>query len=248
MSAGCRPNALRDAGPAADPQGRRRCARLCFPDLRSSCRRSRRCRSAARLAIARIDEPFAVTVVRRLRAGASSCAASPSSRPTWSRSPSNSSACRISGAARPVLASTARRWCRLPLIACGIACPRDSDMQEASARHAAAAHVRSRRRCGAATWCSGRATSPSCATPTTLIHANAFHMAVAIEPIQAAIARASARLAATSSSLRRRLLNSHPSPPVDSRFRAACRFRGDRSAAAHWRRSRAASRLRRYAA
>ena len=34
-----------------------------------------------------------------------------------------------------------------------------------SARHAAAAHVRSRRRCGAATWCSGKAMSPSCATP-----------------------------------------------------------------------------------
>ena len=31
--------------------------------------------------------------------------------------------------------------------------------------------------------------SPSCATATTLIHANAFHMAVAIEPLAEAVAR-----------------------------------------------------------
>ncbi len=41
----------------------------------------------------------------------------------------------------------------------------------------------------AAIWCSGKATSPSCATTKNLLHANAFHMAVAIEPIAEAIAR-----------------------------------------------------------
>ena len=34
----------------------------------------------------------------------------------------------------------------------------------------------------AATWCSGKATWRSCATARRLVHANAFHMAVAIEP------------------------------------------------------------------
>ena len=64
-------------------------------------------------------------------------------------------------------------------------------------RHAGA---RARRRavaaslpiCGAATSSSGRAMSRSCATRATLVHANAFHMAVAVEPIAEAVARIAA--------------------------------------------------------
>ena len=59
------------------------------------------------------------------------------------------------------------------LRAAGIACPRDSDMQELELGDP----CRPRRACGAATWCSGRATSPSHATQQTLLHANAHHMA-----------------------------------------------------------------------
>ena len=64
------------------------------------------------------------------RAGAASRAARRQSKPISSRSPSASSARPICGAARPASASTARAWCRLRSTACGIACPRDSDMQE----------------------------------------------------------------------------------------------------------------------
>ncbi len=52
-------------------------------------------------------------------------------------------------------------------------------------RHAGNGARQDRRRsptCAAATWCSGRATSPSRATARNCMHANAHHMMVAIEP------------------------------------------------------------------
>ena len=69
----------------------------------------------------------------------------------------------------------------------GLSCPRDSDMQEA----ALGAPAGPRRFCRAATR-RPRLLERPCrhrARPLTLIHANAFHMAVAIEPIVEAIAR-----------------------------------------------------------
>ena len=78
---------------------------------------------------------------------------------------------------------------QVALDACGIACPRDSDMQEHALGTRSIGH---RAGCGAAIWCSGKATSRSCATRRHFIHANAFHMAVAVEPIATALARITA--------------------------------------------------------
>ena len=71
------------------------------------------------------------------------------------------------------------------LTACGIACPRDSDMQE----RAFAAATGERRRGDLLFWKGHVAIARDA---TTIIHANAFHMAVTIEPAADAIARAQA--------------------------------------------------------
>ena len=105
-------------------------------------------------------------------------------RPISSPSPNVSSARPIFGAARPTTVSTARRWCRFR-----------STPAASPAR--ATATCRSRRwafrskssRCGAVIWFAGKVMSRSFATRTRCVHANAFHMAVAIEPIAEAIAR-----------------------------------------------------------
>ena len=71
---------------------------------------------------------------------------------------------------------------------CGIACPRDSDMQEQAlgAPLALAGDLSNLRRGDLAFW---KGHAAIVRDGATLIHANAFHMAVAIEPIQDAIAR-----------------------------------------------------------
>ena len=77
---------------------------------------------------------------------------------------------------------------QVALTACGIACPRDSDMQETAlgVPAAVAADFSTLRRGDLLFWkghvgiaCGGG----------KLLHANAFHMAVAIEPVAAAVAR-----------------------------------------------------------
>jgi cell wall-associated NlpC family hydrolase len=73
---------------------------------------------------------------------------------------------------------------QVALAACGAACPRDSDMQEA-ALGAAVAGGPPRR--GDLMFWKGHVAIVR--DEATLVHANAFHMAVAIEPIAAAIAR-----------------------------------------------------------
>lgn len=77
---------------------------------------------------------------------------------------------------------------QIGLSACGIACPRDSDMQEAAlgAPVAASANFSDLRRGDLVFW-QGHVAIVRDAT--SLIHANAFHMAVAIEPIAEAIRR-----------------------------------------------------------
>jgi cell wall-associated NlpC family hydrolase len=85
--------------------------------------------------------------------------------------------------------------------ACGIACPRDSDMQEEKLGTplAPTADLSNLRRGDLAFWKGHVAIVRDSAT---LLHANAFHMAVAIEPIKDAIDRISAA-GSTLSSVRR---------------------------------------------
>jgi cell wall-associated NlpC family hydrolase len=71
--------------------------------------------------------------------------------------------------------------------ACGLACPRDSDMQAAAI--GAPKSLAELRRGDLLFWSGHVAIARSA---TSLVHANAFHMAVAIEPVAEAIARISA--------------------------------------------------------
>jgi len=74
---------------------------------------------------------------------------------------------------------------QIALTASGIACPRDSDMQE-RALGGATPGVSDLQRGDLVFWKGHVAIARD---PATLIHANAFHMAVAVEPAQEAIAR-----------------------------------------------------------
>jgi cell wall-associated NlpC family hydrolase len=76
---------------------------------------------------------------------------------------------------------------QVAITACGLACPRDSDMQEAAI--GAPANLAEIRRGDLLFWKGHVAIARSA---TSLVHANAFHMAVAIEPVAEAIARISA--------------------------------------------------------
>jgi cell wall-associated NlpC family hydrolase len=77
---------------------------------------------------------------------------------------------------------------QVSLTACGIACPRDSDMQEAAlgAPVAPNADFSNLRRGDIVFWKGHLAIVRD---PATLVHANAFDMAVAFEPLHDAIAR-----------------------------------------------------------
>jgi cell wall-associated NlpC family hydrolase len=77
---------------------------------------------------------------------------------------------------------------QVALTACGIACPRDSDMQErALGTPLAPAHDFAGLQRGDLVFWKGHVALVR--DPATLIHANAFHMAVALEPLGDAIAR-----------------------------------------------------------
>ncbi len=77
---------------------------------------------------------------------------------------------------------------QIALSACGIACPRDSDMQEeVLGSPVAAATDRSNLQRGDLVFWTGHVAIVR--DRATFLHANAFHMAVAIEPIDDAIAR-----------------------------------------------------------
>jgi cell wall-associated NlpC family hydrolase len=76
---------------------------------------------------------------------------------------------------------------QISLAACGIPCPRDSDMQERAL--GAPIEVKSLRRGDLIFW---KGHVALVRDETSLVHANAFHMGVAIEPMAAAIARISA--------------------------------------------------------
>jgi cell wall-associated NlpC family hydrolase len=76
---------------------------------------------------------------------------------------------------------------QVALTACGVACPRDSDMQEAALGKAVTADAYSDLRRGDLMFWKGHVAIVR--DRATLLHANAFHMAVAIEPIADAIKR-----------------------------------------------------------
>jgi hypothetical protein len=77
---------------------------------------------------------------------------------------------------------------QVALTACGIACPRDSDMQaEALGAPVTAADFAENPRRGDLVFWKGHVAMVR--DDTHLLHANAFHMAVAIEPLAGAIAR-----------------------------------------------------------
>jgi cell wall-associated NlpC family hydrolase len=80
---------------------------------------------------------------------------------------------------------------QVALTACGMACPRDSDMQEAAlgARVAAAGDFSDWRRGDLVFW---KGHVAIVRDRMSLLHANAFHMAVVIEPLAEALARISA--------------------------------------------------------
>jgi cell wall-associated NlpC family hydrolase len=80
---------------------------------------------------------------------------------------------------------------QVALTACGIACPRDSHMQEQAlgAPLSPARDFSNLRRGDLLFWKGHVAIARD---PDTLIHANAFHMAVAVEPIAQAVARIAA--------------------------------------------------------
>ena len=73
---------------------------------------------------------------------------------------------------------------QIALNACGIRCPRDTDMQVAALGESVADDSRLR---GDLIFWKGHIAIAR--DETTMIHANAFHMAVAIEPIDQAIVR-----------------------------------------------------------
>jgi cell wall-associated NlpC family hydrolase len=78
---------------------------------------------------------------------------------------------------------------QVALTACGIACPRYSDMQEAALGEAVRADAYSDLRRGDLMFWKGHVAIVR--DRATLLHANAYHMAVAIEPIADAIKRIS---------------------------------------------------------
>jgi len=140
----------------------------------------------ARLAVARIEAPFAVTAsggfiparhVAPLDANESDFVAV---------------AERFAGApylwgGKTSLGLDCSGLVQVALAACGIRCPRDSDMQEnALGQPVAPADLADLRRGDLLFWKGHVAIVRDRAT---LIHANAFHMAVAAEPISEAIAR-----------------------------------------------------------
>jgi cell wall-associated NlpC family hydrolase len=78
---------------------------------------------------------------------------------------------------------------QVALTACGVVCPRDSDMQRAIGTEVALGDLSGLRRGDLVFWKGHVAVLRD---PATLLHANAFHMAVAAEPLREALARISA--------------------------------------------------------
>jgi cell wall-associated NlpC family hydrolase len=79
---------------------------------------------------------------------------------------------------------------QVALTACNIACPRDSDLQEKALGEPLLAPVINTLRRGDLLFWKGHVAIAR--GDGTIIHANAYHMAVAVEPIDGAVARIAA--------------------------------------------------------
>jgi cell wall-associated NlpC family hydrolase len=77
---------------------------------------------------------------------------------------------------------------QVALTACGVSCPRDSDMQEEALGTAVSADLSTLKRGDLIFW---KGHVAIVLDPSNLLHANAYHMAVAIEPIADAVTRIS---------------------------------------------------------
>jgi len=75
---------------------------------------------------------------------------------------------------------------QVALTACGVSCPRDSDMQEAALGTAVSTDPSTLKRGDLIFW---KGHVAIVLDPSNLLHANAYHMAVAIEPITDAVTR-----------------------------------------------------------
>ena len=75
---------------------------------------------------------------------------------------------------------------QVALTACGVLCPRDSDMQERALGASVSSELAALRRGDLIFW---KGHVAIVRDPATMLHANAFHMAVAIEPIVDAVKR-----------------------------------------------------------
>ena len=158
--------------------GSRRCARSSFPGRRSSCRRARRCRLAASLAIARIEDRLAVTA-QRLYVPANHLVPIAHGEPDFVAVAERFVGVPYLWGGKTSLGLDCSGLVQVALAACGISCPRDSDMQE-QALGAVIEPARSSdlKRGDLLFWKGHVAIARDAAT---LVHANAFHMAVAIE-------------------------------------------------------------------
>ena len=76
---------------------------------------------------------------------------------------------------------------QVSLTSAGVGCPRDSDMQQTGLGRALEPHERSSLRRGDLIFWKGHVAIVR--DPSTMVHANAHHMATVIEPIESAIAR-----------------------------------------------------------
>jgi cell wall-associated NlpC family hydrolase len=139
----------------------------------------------ARLAIARIEDRMAVT-----QSGAYVPAAHLAPL-DWNETDFVAVAERFLGApylwgGKTALGLDCSGLVQVALTACGIACPRDSDMQEAALGTAVPADFSAVRRGDLIFW---KGHVAIVRDRNLLLHANAYHMAVASEPIAEAIAR-----------------------------------------------------------
>ena len=187
MSAGCRPTRW-PAGRAANAQSRGVADVGFSGPVDQSCRLSKRCRFGARLAVARIDgshggnDDRAATCRRRI------LRRSKITRPDFVAVAERFVGAPYLWGGKTVLGLDCSGLVQVALTACGVSCPRDSDMQEAALGTALdrVNGFADLQRGDLIFW---KGHVAIVRDRTSLMHANAFHMAVAVEPIAEAVER-----------------------------------------------------------